>query len=599
MGLSSPVPSQGCTLHPGLSARLHGAVGWRGSVALQWLCLLLIAALMQGCGFATLDRLVVEGREGGAQAGSEIHVLRAGKPVRVMPGGMLEKGDIIETGPQTSALIRFMDAGEVILRPSTRIEILNPSLRLFFGELFAKVRGAFEIQHEYGTAAAEGTEFVVGATSGGGTRLRVTVLEGHVRLSSKLGDGASVRLGPREQADVDRARPLLVRRVEPPEFNAIINWINRVTSAAGTRAARVIVPDLVGMSQAEAVQRIERERLRPGAVSPVLSLRDRVGVVLSQAPGANARVASGSRVNLAVAGRPVVVPDVRGMTLDQVRARIAGRLSLGQVSKRTVPRAVSGTVIEQSPAGGTQAAQASRVDVVVAADVATVPALIGRDYGDALGVLRANDLAVGRVERRLAERQAPGSVLEQHPRAGTLVDPGSRVSIVIAEQGVRVPEVTNLPRDEAVSRLARAGLGHAISPQRTDRFRPGTVIRQSVAAGQVVARGAQVALTVAERAPECVVPNVIGPYPQAVEVLQRQGFRVTTQGPSERTASVVGQRPGAGSRVACGATVTLITRSDSIEQDPTGDSPPTHRIIDIFRRIDPGVLIRQAPEPVE
>lgn len=599
MGFCSPVPSQGCTPHPGLSARLEGAAGWRGSLAVQWLCLLLVVVLMQGCGFATLDRLVVEGGEGGAQAGGELEVFRAGKPVRIMPGGVLEKGDIIETGPHTSALIRFVEAGEVILRPSTRIEILNPSLRLFFGELFAKVRGAFEIQHEYGTAAAEGTEFVVGTTGGGGTRLRVTVLEGHVRLSSRLGDGASVRLGPREQADVAHAHPLLVRRVEPPEFNSIINWINRVISAAGTRAALVIVPDLVGMLQPEAVQRIERERLRPGAVSPVLSQRDRVGVVLSQAPGANTRVTIGSLIDLAVAGRPVMVPDLRGLTLDQVRARIAGRLSLGQVSKRAVPRVQPGTVAEQSPAGGTQAAQASRIDVVVAADVATVPALIGRDYGDALGVLRANDLAVGRVERRLAERQAPGSVLEQHPRAGTVVDPGSSVSLVIAEQGVRVPGVMNLPQDEAVSLLARAGLSHTITLQQTDRFRPGAVIRQSVAAGQVVGRGAQVALTVAERAPECVVPNAIGNYRQAVEILQRQGFRVTTQGPSERSATVVEQRPGAGTRIACGATVTVITRFGSIEQDPTGGSPPTHRIIDLFRRIDPGVLIRQAPERVD
>ena len=534
MGLSSPATSQDCTRHPGVSARLQGATGWRGSMAVQWLCLLLVVVLMQGCGFATLDRLVVEGGESGAQAGSDIHVLRGGKPVRIMPGGLLEKGDVIETGPQTNALIRFMDAGEVILRPSTRIEILNPSLRLFFGELFARVRGAFEIQHEYGTAAAEGTEYVVGATGVGETRLRVTVLEGHVRLSSKLGDGASVRLGPREQADVARARPLLVRRVEPSEFNSIINWINRVSSAAGTRDALVIVPDLAGMLQPEAVQRIERERLRPGVVSPVLSHRDRVGVVLSQVPGANARVASGSRVDLEVAGRPVVVPDLRGMTLDQARARIAGRLSLGQVNKRAAPHVAAGTVIDQSPAGGTQAAQASRVDVVLAANVATVPALVGRDYGDALGVLRANDLAVGRVERRLAERQAPGSVLEQHPRAGTFVDPGSSVSLVIAE-----------------------------------------------------------------RAPECVVPNVIGSYWQAVETLRRQGFRVTTQGPSERSASAVGQQPAAGTRTPCGATVTVITRSASIEQDPTGGSPPTHRIIDIFRRVDPGMQIRPPPERVD
>jgi hypothetical protein len=43
----------------------------------------------------------------------------------------------------------------------------------------------------------------------------------------------------------------------------------------------------------------------------------------------------------------------------------------------------------------------------------------------------------------------------------------------------------------------------------------------------------------------------------------------------------------------------VITRFGSIEQDPTGGSPPTHRIIDLFRRIDPGVLIRQAPERVD
>jgi hypothetical protein len=93
----------------------------------------------------------------------------------------LNIGDEVWTGPNSAGAIRFPNGSQLYLRSNSHIKI--GSVFTFFGELFVRVRGAFQVDTEYVTAGAEGTEWVMLVSPNGDTRS--TVLEGRVRIASR------------------------------------------------------------------------------------------------------------------------------------------------------------------------------------------------------------------------------------------------------------------------------------------------------------------------------------------------------------------------------------------------------------------------------
>ncbi|HWC25219.1 MAG TPA: PASTA domain-containing protein, partial [Solirubrobacteraceae bacterium] len=97
------------------------------------------------------------------------------------------------------------------------------------------------------------------------------------------------------------------------------------------------------------------------------------------------------------------------------------------------------------------------------------------------------------VQTRPKRNAAPGSVIEQSPGAGTEVDEGAEVSIVIATGGTKVdvPRLKGLTRVEADKRLRKDGLllGDTQPADAPDRF----IVRSQIPdAGLSVARGTSV-----------------------------------------------------------------------------------------------------------
>jgi hypothetical protein len=144
-------------------------------------CLLAVSCLaLSGCASITLN-VVVEGQlvAGGPIPG--IEVIRQGVRSPVQDNMGVQPGDEIRTGPQTTAVLSFIDGARVFVQPATHIRI--GSIFVYFGEVLVKVKGYFQVETRYATAGSEGTQYLVRVDPG--DQVRVVVAEGRVGLVSR------------------------------------------------------------------------------------------------------------------------------------------------------------------------------------------------------------------------------------------------------------------------------------------------------------------------------------------------------------------------------------------------------------------------------
>ncbi len=177
-----------------------------------------------------------------------------------------------------------------------------------------------------------------------------------------------------------------------------------------------------------------------------------------------------------------------------------------------------------------------------------------------------------------------GTVCETSPAAGTEIDAGGLVTLVMSSgaESVEVPDVTGGTVEEARGLLAELGLDVVEEQQTAAAEAPvGTVLAQDPAGGTDVAPSSTVTLTVqgevAEEEPATVpVPDVTGmPFGAAESALRDAGFEVTRQdvpGPAPAD-EVVGTSPPAGTAHPVGGTVGVDVSTgpqEEEQQDPGG-----------------------------
>ncbi|MBA2569224.1 MAG: PASTA domain-containing protein [Actinobacteria bacterium] len=206
----------------------------------------------------------------------------------------------------------------------------------------------------------------------------------------------------------------------------------------------VAVPPVIGQTEAEATAALRRVGLRANLV-PVPSPGPE-GTVTAQNPKGGVRAPKGSTVRLNVSTGPqpdgsgstqtvpttgeATVPNVVGSRDTDASARLqaAGfRVSSTPVSS-TRP---AGTVLTQSPAGGTSTTRGSTVRITVSGgrQVRTVPDVVGETETAADRILRDAGFTVRVVDRPVTDPAQDGLVVQQDPRAGTRVQGTTQVTI--------------------------------------------------------------------------------------------------------------------------------------------------------------------------
>jgi beta-lactam-binding protein with PASTA domain len=265
---------------------------------------------------------------------------------------------------------------------------------------------------------------------------------------------------------------------------------------------RLIVPDVVGLTQREATRLLSVAMLAPQSSSAPATSSIEIGRVLQQQPRGGQSAVRGSRVAIVV----------------------------GRDARVTMPR------------------------------------VTGRTLASATSALRKAGLLRAPTVRRVAGAGAPlDSVVRQSPARDTRVWPGTGVALSMGRRSVPpalVPYVVGLDSTAAIRKLRAAGLSsHRVAL--SSRSELDLVVgRQSPVAGQRVPRPTTVVLTLSPRIPEVIVPSVVDmSVDSATHVLTDSGFVVRVdewRWASRLRGTVRSQSPRAGIPVIRAARVTIV-----------------------------------------
>ncbi|MBU4318625.1 MAG: PASTA domain-containing protein [Proteobacteria bacterium] len=267
---------------------------------------------------------------------------------------------------------------------------------------------------------------------------------------------------------------------------------------------QVSVPGVTGLTQAAAETAITAANLTVGTVASQSSDTVAAGSVISQTPAAGTSVDEGSAVNILVSSGPaqVSVPGVTGITQAAAEAAITGAdLTVGIISTQNSDTVAAGLIISQTPAAGTSVDEGSAVNILVSSGPAqvSVPNVTGITQAAAEAAITGANLTVGIISTQNSNVVATGSVISQNPPAGTSVNEGSAVNILVSSgpAQVSVPNVTGMTQATAETVIATASLTvGTVTTQNSDTVTAGLVISQNPIAGTSVNEGSAVNLVI-------------------------------------------------------------------------------------------------------
>jgi beta-lactam-binding protein with PASTA domain len=194
----------------------------------------------------------------------------------------------------------------------------------------------------------------------------------------------------------------------------------------------VSVPSVVGQSEADAVAELTRVGL-VAQVAQVNSEREE-GTVTAQSldPGTVVVEETKVRINVSKGPKPVVVPNVVGIPYDEAATELQ-RAGFGVVRVDVDSDRTSGTVVDQSPDGGSESSKGSTVTLSVSQGPSTtaVPDVTTQDFAIAQATLEAAGFRWRVVYEDTTEPSFDGIVISQDPIGGSQAKPDSLVTLFV------------------------------------------------------------------------------------------------------------------------------------------------------------------------
>lgn len=266
-------------------------------------------------------------------------------------------------------------------------------------------------------------------------------------------------------------------------------------------AEKVIVPDVVGLTEEDAVTALEAVELVVGDTQRRFS-EEPSGTVISQSPEPNVSVEIGSEVSLVVsAGQELfALPDFAGMTEgDALKAVREAGFELDTIQREFNKEVPDGTVIKTVPEAGSEVAAGTRITLYISkgTELTQVPDVVGDKQGDAKTQLEQAGFPV-KVTEEASDSVSKGLVIRQSPEGGVSIEAGSQVTIVVSTGPdlVEVPGVIDLGEVEAIGVLEDAGFQVSINYQTSPD--DGMVLTQNPVPGAMVKRGSTVTILVGQ-----------------------------------------------------------------------------------------------------
>jgi serine/threonine protein kinase/beta-lactam-binding protein with PASTA domain len=262
----------------------------------------------------------------------------------------------------------------------------------------------------------------------------------------------------------------------------------------------VPVPDLAGTTVAEATSTLAASGLTLEVADEQFSETVAKGIIISTDPAGGDSISAEGTISAVVSKGPerYDVPALRGMTQEEASAALTeATLTVGTATQEYDDKVPIGSVRSSAPKAGQSVKPGTAVDLVISKGPQPVPVpdVEGKKAAAAKGVLNDAGLKVD-TSQTYSETVAKNVVISQKPKAGTIVDSGTRVSLVVSKgpPPVIVPNLIDAPRGKAVALLKKIGLNaNVVQGAATPLKR---VYSQDPPAGTSVPRGSAVTIRI-------------------------------------------------------------------------------------------------------
>jgi beta-lactam-binding protein with PASTA domain len=282
----------------------------------------------------------------------------------------------------------------------------------------------------------------------------------------------------------------------PDAMNSWIDSENQLLKAGGSSTR--MVPSVVTLPSEDAKGLIASAEF-PVNLKYLKEGEGELGTITKQEPGPGRRVDAKQTVAIYERSRPVIVPNVFGLSLGAAIDSLQ-RVGLnGQEVDRTITESVPPhQVNKQSPPAGELIGEGASIALTVEAVAVEVPNIVGQTVQDAIVTLGELQLKTGSTNYLLDHSGRP-KVVSQTPLAGTKVLPESEIVVVLQALGFEVPNVVGQTAAEATQNLL--GEGYQLKKNKedfSDTVSKGRVISQAPRAGTVSGKDVKIQLTISK-----------------------------------------------------------------------------------------------------
>ena len=290
-------------------------------------------------------------------------------------------------------------------------------------------------------------------------------------------------------------------------LTGVIRFNSRYTEEIVLPENVVRVPEVEGLTSAEASALIKEGRLLPSSGGNVQSEYVAAGVIILQTPAPGAFAPVNSQVKVVVSAGTGVIPPFNG--------------------------------------------------------VATVPYIIWDTLEDAQAKLNEAGLGEPIVQEEYDDTVAAGQVISADREVGEELPEGTVLTIILSKGPApfALRNVVGMTEDAARAALESDGLIAGTSYVNDSSIPEGQVISQDIVEGTMVRKGDTVTLTISSGKPSFVVENVVGKKKsEAKKTLEGQGFEVLfLENYDDQVASgrVISQDPEAGTSQLEGTKITV------------------------------------------
>ncbi|MEG0156869.1 MAG: Stk1 family PASTA domain-containing Ser/Thr kinase, partial [Anaerovoracaceae bacterium] len=209
--------------------------------------------------------------------------------------------------------------------------------------------------------------------------------------------------------------------------------------------ANIEVPDVTGMTYKDAEKALKEKGLKIKEGDTVYSDEYKAGEVTSQDPKAETKVKKRATitVTLSKGSTDGSVPNLIGMTEKEAKEQIKKYdFKEGSVKEATSDKP-AGTVIDQDPKAGTEAAVGSQINIIISdgkgKGEGTVPDLKGKSLADAKSAITDAGFEVGTVSYEASSTYSKDTVMGQDPAAGSKLEKGKTIGITVSSGAGSTP----------------------------------------------------------------------------------------------------------------------------------------------------------------